>query len=108
MQNSHIFASGVFELIFDFVFDRSPKILLAKVKVPHKKRLIIAQIVQLEQRLRVELAQIRNILDKLYYIQLVRVQKLAQRVHERLFALGHIRQRLEHFSQQLYLSLMQS
>jgi len=75
VQNGHLFARGILELLFYFVFDKFSEILFAQVERFREKRLVIAQIIQFEQGLRVELVQTRNVLDEFDYIKLVRVLK---------------------------------
>ena len=46
MQNGHLFARGILELLFYFVFDKFSEILFAQVERFREKRLFIAQIIQ--------------------------------------------------------------
>lgn len=48
----------------------------------------------------------RYLVDEVHDARLVLVEELAERLHERLFAFGHVRHGLEHFGEQFHVAFV--
>jgi len=97
IQNSQIFAGGVLKLDMNLL-EVSCFVLVCTGAVCSGARLLI-EVVYPNYLSLGQFIQIGDVVDKLDHSGLVQLEEVAERQHERLLALGHVCQGLQHFGE---------